>query len=619
MILAESDITAGLSRLLVEGDPMAWLRDYGYILLKNKKLVKCQPNPLQKLGGEIIRYMLENKLPIRLLIYKPRQKGSSTFSMACLDWFIKRFRHDGYLVGNQLDNCDNLWKILRTYNENDRYDWGFSTEVLAKTASFGNGATAKWATARNAESGRSPTIGALVMTEIARWAEGENGKVIDAGKVFSGLLGGIPKEANTLVIAESTVRGASGVFYEQWQQARSFEDLKAGRYEWGDFIKMFLPWYVFDDSFLPCKSPEEEGDIIAGVGCLNDEERAKELDLMTRYRLKPGHIKYFRLRLRECDYDPEERDREEPTTVESGFFAAQPCYFNKTSIQTLRLEATLADHKHERGLLEWDDEKKRREVAFIRADSSERPPWMISERPLVGLRYIIGADNCRGVAVDDKDDTDNHAAEVLRDGYYDSESGKWYPPKVVCALRAKYRLDVDVFAEELSKVSKWYGGCLVVPEANNDGGLIKFLRDLNVPIYERTKAATEKEDQKKTGKYGVWTSDDGQGQGMRSQFLTSLRRAVRRLDHAGEGIEIPFEHIVDELSTFATNLKTGKTEAMPKKHDDFVMALAFAYELRALGTIMEAPTRETEMPPEFSRLLEAEARARGVLGGAHRI
>jgi hypothetical protein len=186
-------------------------------------------------------------------------------------------------------------------------------------------------------------------------------------------------------------------------------------------------------------------------------------------------------------------------------------------------------------------------------------------------------------------------------------------------LRPRYRLDVDVFAEELSKISAWYGNCLVVPEANNDGGLIKFLRDLSVPLYERTKAATEKEDQKKLGKFGVWTSDDGQGQGMRSQFLTSLRRAVRRLEYDGEGIDIPFEHVVDEMSTFATNLKNGKVEALPKKHDDFVLALAFAYELRALGSIMQRPARETELPPEFRRIIEAENRIRAKLQGAHRI
>lgn len=616
--MTETDIVEGFARLLIEGSPTNWLRQYGYILPKTKKLQRLVPNPLQDKVGEVIAYMLEHKLPVRILIYKPRQKGSSTISMGVFDWWCKRYGHNGYLVGNQLDNCDNLWKILKTYNENDGYDWGFTTEVLAKTAAYGCGATAKWATAKNAESGRSATIGALVMTEIARWAEGDDGKVQDAGKVFSSLLGGVPKLPDTLVIAESTVRGGSGLFYEQWQEAKTLAQVKAGDYEFGDFVKIFMPWYVFDDSFIPCRDAAEEQGIRDGSTALNEEERQREAEWQTRYKLQPGHIKYMRMRLKECDYDPEERDREEPTTVESGFYAAQPCYFNKNSLQILRTESELAKKDIARGLFEWNSNKD--SVAFMGATEEERPPWLILDRPQFGLRYIIGADNCRGVAIDDKDDTDNHAAVVLRDGYFDKDTGGWRPPKVVAVLRKKYRLDVDIFADELAKASKYFGGCLVVPEANNDGGLIKFLRDLKVPIYERQKPATEKEDQKKTGKFGVWTSDNGDGLGMRSQFLGSLRRAVRRLDYEGEGIEIPWEHLLDEMAHFATNLKTGKVEALPGHHDDFVMALAFAYELRSLGTVMSRPTRETQLPRDMQRILDAERRMRGVIqGGAHRI
>jgi len=268
--VTETDIVAGFARLLIEGSPTNWLRQYGYILPKTKKLQRLVPNPLQDKVGGVIAYMLEHKLPVRILIYKPRQKGSSTISMGVFDWWCKRYGHNGYLVGNQLDNCDNLWKILKTYNENDGYDWGFTTEVLAKTAAYGCGATAKWATAKNAESGRSATIGALVMTEIARWAEGDDGKVQDAGKVFSSLLGGVPKLPDTLVIAESTVRGGSGLFYEQWQEAKTLEQVKSGDYEYGDFVKIFMPWYVFEDSFIPCRDAAEEQGIRDGSTALNE-------------------------------------------------------------------------------------------------------------------------------------------------------------------------------------------------------------------------------------------------------------------------------------------------------------------------------------------------------------
>lgn len=620
------EYSGAMERLLCEANPMFWLGKHGKIRLKNKSLVKIELNPLQRKVGQVIQYMLDHKLPVRILIYKPRQKGSSTMSMACLDWFIKRFQHNGYVVGESMDNCDNLWGILRTYNDNDGYDWGFPTEIKAKVADYGNGAKGKWATSKNAESGRSATIGAMVCTEIARWAEAGEGKVRDAGKVFSGLMGGVPKEPNTLVIAESTVRGASGVFYEQWQSARTFEEMKAGNYEWGDFIKVFMPWYVFADSVLPCSDAEAAG-IMDGSTALNEEERLRELDLLTRYRLTPGHIKYFRVRLKECDWDPEERDREEPTTEESGFHASQPCFFNKTMLRRMRAQAEMEASKIKRGILSWDDEKARSAVAFEFAEETDRPIWMlgnaVDDMPTMGLRYLIGVDNARGIAVDEAGkDPDCHAVTVMREGYLDDVKNQWRAPRVVCAMRHKYRGEIGLLAEEIAKVSKFYGGAMVVPEANNDCGLIAELRRLGVPIYERPKPATDVNDQEPSGKYGIWTSDSGDGAGMRSQFLNSLQTAIRRMYYQQEGIEIPFVHIIDELETFAVNLKTGKAEALPSKHDDFVMALAFCFHLRARGTIMKAPVRTTPVPREIALMMDIEQKARAWVqtgGGAHAI
>jgi len=615
---SEQSVT-DIHRLLVEANPMVWLDNYGFIETKKvdaatgSKLRKFHANPLQQRMAEVTDYMLTHKLPVRLLIYKPRQKGSSTGSMGMADWFIKKFGHKGYLCGNELSNCRNLWDILRTYNDHDAYDWGFGVEVQASSARYGNGGSAHWATAKNAESGRSATLGVLVMTEIARWAE-DDGAVRDAGKVFSSLMGAVPLEPNTLVIGETTVRGASGVFYEQWQRAKTLEQVKAGDYEWGDFVKIFMPWYVFDDSKLTV-TPVEDAAIRDGLDCLNEQQRTTELELMRRYGVTPGHIKYFRTRLKACDYDPEERDREEPTTEESGFFAAQACYFNKSNLAHLRRTAEQAEI--EAGLFEWDASKQ--SVAWQRVSEEDQPWWLVAERPQVGRRYTIGADNSRGLA-NSKDDADCHAVVVLRDGYACKDTGTFIPPKVVAALRAKCRIDIDVLAEEIAKLAMWYGRVLVVPEANNDCGLISWLRKWQVRIYEREKPATEKEDQVPTGKLGIWTSDDGAGLGMRSGMLSELRSAVRKLRMDGEGIDIPFLHVLDEMEHFAIHPNSGKAQALEGFHDDFVMALAFAFFKRARGTVYQAPSLSQILPPDVRAMLAHEQRQRaGIAHGAHRI
>lgn len=604
-----------LLRLLVEANPMVWLENYGYIITKKKEKRLLKPNPLQFKLAEIVDYMLRHKLPVRILIYKPRQKGSSTGSMGIADWFVKRFGHKAYLCGNELSNCRNLWDILKTYNDHDGYDWDFQTEVLAKSASYGNGGQFHWATAKNVESGRSATLGALIMTEIARWAE-DDGAVRDAGKVFSSLMGAVPLEPNTLVIGETTVRGASGVFYEQWQRAKTFEQLKAGDYEPGDFIKVFMPWYVFEDSVLPC-TPEEASRIHSGSDCLNEVERATERNLLNRYKLTPGHIKYFRMRLKACDYDPEERDREEPTTEESGFFAAQACYFNKTNLQKMRRQAEEEQSEIQMGVFEWDD--KRTAVTWMPATEEDRPWWLLRERPEVGRRYTVGADNSRGLA-NAQGDPDCHAVPVIRDGYACKDTGTWVKPKIVATLRAKCRIDIDVLAEEIAKISKFYGNAMVVPEANNDCGLIMCLKKLGVRIFERERPATDKEDQVPTGKLGIWTSDDGAGQGMRSSILGEVRAAVRKMNIDGEGLDIPFLHILDEMEHFAINPNTGKAEALEKHHDDFVLATSFAYFLRSKGTVYVVEQLSQLLPPDVRRMLQEEGQQSTMgMGGAHRI
>ena len=616
----------GLHRLLVEGNPMVWLDHYGRILTKKvdpttgSKLRQFRANPLQIRLGEIVDYMLAHKLPVRILIYKPRQKGSSTGSVGICDWFLKKFGHKGYLCGNELSNCRNLWDILRTYNTHDNYDWGIGVDVQSNSAKYSNGGSFHWATAKNAESGRSATLGVLLMTEIARWAE-DDGAVRDAGKVFSSLMGAVPLEPNTLVIGETTVRGASGVFYEQWQKAKSFEQLKAGDYEYGDFIKVFMPWFVFDDSTLPVTDVEAAG-IRDGSTALNDTERFRERELMTRYRLGPPHIKYFRARLKACDYDPEERDREEPTTEESGFFAAQPCYFNKAMLSILRQRAELVQKDIGRGILTGDDPKLKSGVAWEPAMEEDKPLWLQIEKPQVGRRYILSVDNSRGLVPKkgDSKEPDCHAVTVLRDGYLEKETGIWHPPRVVACLVPKCRIDIDLLAEEVAKMAKYHGNCLVVPEANNDCGLIMCLRKLNVHIYERQKAATDIEDQEGTGKYGFWTADDGQGRGVRSELLAELRSAVRRLLVDSEGIDIPFLHILDEMEHFAVNTNTGKAEAQEKWHDDFVMALAFAFFLKGRGTTLAAPTLQAMLPPDVRAMLAHEQRATACGGGgAYRV
>jgi hypothetical protein len=109
---------------------------------------------------------------------------------------------------------------------------------------------------------------------------------------------------------------------------------------------------------------------------------------------------------------------------------------------------------------------------------------------------------------------------------------------------------------------------------------------------------------------------------VRSEILSELRSVVRKmlLENA-EGLEIPFLHILDEMEHFTINPNTGRSEALDKHHDDFVMALAFAFFLKAKGTMLSGEVGQSLLPPDVRGMLQEQMQAQILKRGhgAHRI
>jgi hypothetical protein len=117
-------------------------------------------------------------------------------------------------------------------------------------ARFNNGSTIERITLANPNAGRSGTYQSLIITEVAYLAEEG---VANATNVLNGLLKCVPYEADTVIIQESTAKGAQGDFFETWEAGISFDDLKAGK---NGYVQVFAAWFEFDDSRM---DPESEG------------------------------------------------------------------------------------------------------------------------------------------------------------------------------------------------------------------------------------------------------------------------------------------------------------------------------------------------------------------------
>lgn len=87
-------------------------------------MVNPVANYLQRRVAEIVSFMRDNQKPIRLVVLKPRQMGSSTITSAVITHFVRSVPNvSACLIGDELDTSQNLFNMVNRYIENDSLDW----------------------------------------------------------------------------------------------------------------------------------------------------------------------------------------------------------------------------------------------------------------------------------------------------------------------------------------------------------------------------------------------------------------------------------------------------------------------------------------------------------------
>lgn len=594
----------------------AWYETNARIINKSKQLVTPTANALQRRAIDVVLWCLENNVPIRLIMLKPRQKGCSTISMAIVYWMMSNFEnYRSVVIGREYSQSANLWKIFRTYDANDEFDWGHERRVLETVCRFGNGATLEQETAEDSEAGRSGTFHAVVATEAARWREGG---VAGAEEVLNGLLNCVPYLPGTLIIEESTAHGASGPFYETWCDALDFDEYKR-RFERGEsmdgrMIRVFAGWYEFEDSCDPL-TPEQEA-------WLTDQMTPDEVDMMARLPITAGHIAWRRRTIRtECQRDAKKFDREFPETPEHAFRASAPSRFHGTGLTMLKAQAR--QERERWGTLEAQGRPKPGHRLFSFVESEDYSPAarvIMIEPPTVGMRYILSVDPMSGVADDPKgENRDHHAATVIRAGYYDKTRG-WRPPKIVARTvlatekGIKCQWDIDILEEVVWRLSCFYGFCLIVVESNKDSGLIRSLHQRGAHLYESE--STDRHGDavlaKPSGKLGFLTTG-GAAENTRSWIIETMARAIREWDQVGEGFEAD-RRTIKEMENFIVH-PDGKAAAITGEHDDSVLAACIGLALIGLATTMTPYISRVPIPAD---LLPFEKEGRRKTKGQYR-
>lgn len=556
----------------------AWMETSGKIDIEGE-IVTPECNEFQSEVSDIIEWCEDNNRPARIIILKPRRRGSSTVSVAAGYRRLQAKRATGCIAGGSHYQNSKLFKMLKIYAENDSLDPG-TCEVLTDIGRFSNGSEMDRITLANPQAGRAGGYQFLVVTEMA-FLDDEG--VADAKSVVAGLVKTVLFKPGTIIILESTANGASGDYYDRWNNGITFEQFKAGR---NGFVRVFYAWFQFAD--LRMESTESEG--ITDWDDITDEEA----ELAEKWNLDLNQIAWMRYAIREeCGGDFDKFCEDFPFDAESAFRKSGRGRFSAKGIE--QQERIAGIRKPEYGVLEYNERSER--VVWRPTDDKEAR-FVRYEQPKAGHYYLHSTDPATGDSQTSGTDPDSNSHGVLRKGYVDADSGKWIEPALVMrnicyqdGTRFGNWVDTDILEEEIWLMTRYYGGCISVVEANKDRGLIELQKKRgDVHIYQRE--VWNKRESETVSQYGWMTTEKS-----REMIVSTLARAIRETGkgQVGDGIEIRCPWAIAQLKNFVTK-KNGRSEAAKGKHDDDVLMLAIGLQCIDHATPYHERTIERHLP-----------------------
>lgn len=199
-----------------------------------------------------------------VIVGKARQWGGSTYSQHRMKW-VQDFRHDGWNTIVVAQTKNTAKKIKAMYKKSVQYQapWTIGEEKKLALSPYENSPDDFIVTVDGKPIRRSIlTVSAYEiinnvrgenyhcahMSEVAYWKKTQEH---DPNDVISSLLGGINNQKDNIVIIESTGRGASGFFYDTWQEARDPDTPSI-------WTPLFIPFYIIENDHKPLISADRD-------------------------------------------------------------------------------------------------------------------------------------------------------------------------------------------------------------------------------------------------------------------------------------------------------------------------------------------------------------------------
>lgn len=499
-----------------------------FIRTKEKTVINLTFNPIQKLyWGEKTN---------RDIILKPRQLGFSTLILAeFFDDTINTPNTTTVIIAHDAESTKKLFDAVQFMYNNLPEDKKLQLNNGRSKPKYGNrreyyfeaiNSRIYVGTAGSADFGRGSTINNLHCSEVAFWPDPET--------LMTGLLQAVPR--NGRIVLETTANGVGNYFYRTYQEA------KEGSVEWRPH---FYRWFDHPDYQLQLERNEK-------LFYSKEED-----ELIQLHQLSDQQIKWRRWKIAEMPekdgISKEERFKQEyPEDDISCFLNSGRPAFNLTVIGEMKKVAQL---KY------FETFSINETLPFTSAFTEDKHGELkIFKHPKVGVQYIVAGDTSEGTSKGDFS-----AGHVI-----EKESGKQ-------VAQIRLHCEPDIFGKKLARLGYYYNTAILGVERNNHGhSVLNTLSNYecypNLYYHSEYDSSTDKESKK----LGFPTDKK-----TRPIMISDLQEAIRSKWLPVYGLET-----IGELFTFIINEK-GKAEAQEGCHDDLVMSLAIALQIRKFMPVMK--------------------------------
>lgn len=523
-IVSSSELLAELKRY-----PEKLIELVFIVVDKEQKTKPFFLNEVQKDFMETLNKAIEDfneglRTDISLLVLKGRQQGFTTLITAYqLAYSILNRNFQGFTLADKSDNSEAI------FQNKAKFPYSQLPNILKPTEKFNNRRqllfekiNSSWAVdTATKDVGRSRTVNFFHGSECAFWKDGIAPIQAALGQAFT---------KNCIQIYESTANGFND-YQTMWDS--------------GVHINCFYEWWRTKEYRLNFPPGDAKQEFIKNIDSKDDwiwtrlkwlrDDKGLELEQLYWYFKKwEGYI------------DKDLIKQEYPCSPEEAFLLSGKTVFDTEKLLA-RLNTILKPIKT--GYFVYDYDGMR--ISNIRWRNDKNGYIHIYQVPNVPAitKYCIGGDTAG-------DGSDNFTGHVL-----DARTGIQ-----VAALEHKF--DSDQYARQMYCLGKYYKNALIGIEANFDSYPIKELQRLgytNMYVREAVDTYTGRTEKRFGFKTTLLT---------RPTIISQLVQIVR--EHTET---INDEATIRELLTIVKNEK-GRIEAPEGKHDDHMMGLAIAHEIR---------------------------------------